>query len=192
MPSAAAFDVRIRRRPRVPAPTVGAGRTGIEQSRLTTIDGVTVAQLTGTATGRVKPDHRLISILGTGYADSFVPEFTRDRFCYADRDIIYLTSISQHHRASVTLEAWDDALAVRRAGEAIETVELELTTGQVYVCSMMETRVSPVLTVGPPGVYVARAEVFGRHELRERLAHMDMSESLDDIEQFRVRFWPRR
>ncbi|SIM49931.1 hypothetical protein [Micromonospora cremea] len=151
-----------------------------------------MAQLTGMATGRVKPDHRLISILGTGYTDSFAPEFTRDRFCYADRDIVYLTSISQHHRAMVTLEAWDDAPAVRRADEAFETVELELTTGQVYVCSMMETRVSPVLTVGPPGAYVARAEVSGRAELRERLAHMDMSERLDDIEQFRVRFWPRR
>ncbi|MGC5020296.1 hypothetical protein [Micromonospora sp. DT47] len=149
-----------------------------------------MARLTGTAVGRARAAHRLLFILGTDYTSDFVPEFTSDRFCYADRDIIYLTSISQVHEATVILEAWDGEPPTGPDAESAETTELELTSGRVYVCAMLEVRVSPVLTVGPPGRYAMRAEVAGRAELRERLAYQDMTESLNDIEHFRVRFWP--
>jgi hypothetical protein len=150
-----------------------------------------VARLLGTAEGRVAPDHRLVPVLGVGGDGSFLPEFTSSRVCYADRDIIYMTSISQRHVATVLLEAWDSQPPADPEAEVTDTAELELSQGRVYVSSaLLEARVSPVLTIGPPGRYAVRVQVQGRSELRRRLESRDWTESLNDVERFRVQFWP--
>ncbi|SCF24620.1 hypothetical protein GA0074695_4740 [Micromonospora viridifaciens] len=151
-----------------------------------------MAELLGTVEGVVKPDRRLVPVLGAGWnGSSFLPEFTSSRVCYADRDFIYLTSISQWHRATVILEAWDSEPPADPEAEVTDTAQLDLSRGQVYVSSsLLEARVSPLLTVGPPGRYVVRVDVRGRSELRRRLESMDWTEDLTDVEQFWVGFWP--
>ena len=90
----------------------------------------------------VTPERRLILVLGEG-ADqaSYLPDFREDRSCYADRDVMYLVSVSDYHEAAVALEAWDGPPDPMPDAELAEVAHMELRGG-VFVCPRTTKRLT--------------------------------------------------
>lgn len=148
-----------------------------------------MAQRLGTVEAEVVPDHSLILVLGSGFDDFGKPDFRQNRICYASPDLLYLVSASNsHHYATVTLEAWDGVPPSTPDDdwERSEEAELPLREGAVYVSAMAERAVSPILDLGPPGLYRVRVEVSGQAALTAAGLPTDPPR----LEHFRVRLWP--
>lgn len=111
------------------------------------------------------PDRNMVLVIGVGFDELFLPDFTAGRLCYGGPDVLYLMSDGGlGHDVHVMLEAWD-AEPEPAAGDLTDSAVLTLTRPGIYVSRLTESAASPVLELPAPGVYLARVSVSGRRAL---------------------------
>jgi hypothetical protein len=148
-----------------------------------------MARLTGTVEAWVYPERNMVLVIGTGFRDMFLPDFTENRLCYGGNDLLYLMSDGRtDHDEHVVLESWDGPPDPAEA-EFTDTTHITLTQPGVYVSRMAETAASAILHLPKSGVYLAEVTVTGRHA---RAGHPLVVQAAGQrpVEYLRVRFWP--
>jgi hypothetical protein len=149
-----------------------------------------MAHLLGSVEAQLMPDHGFVIVLGTGFRQTFLPNFTQGRLCYPGDDMLYLMSGTGFaHEDHVVLQAWDAPPPLDPHSEASETAEMLLTEGRLYVSRLMESAASPVLAVGPGGRYDLRVDVTGRSALIDYYTHYQPRQP-PACEHLHVRLWP--
>jgi hypothetical protein len=143
-----------------------------------------MARITGTVEGRVHPDRNMVLVIGTGFLDMFLPDFTQNRRCYGGEDLLYVMSDGRTgHDEHVVLEAWDGPPGPVEA-EISDTTRITLTRPGIYVSRMTESAASPVLELPEAGAYAVRVIVGGRPQPASPVA------GARPVEHVRVQLWP--
>jgi hypothetical protein len=143
----------------------------------------------------LRPERRIIILLGTGFTDGFQPDFRSDRLCYGGKDMLYILSGSSCvHTASVRLEGWTgEPERLDYPWEERAETEMELTRGEMYVSGMAEFPVSRSISVGSPGACRVRVHALGRQLIDhlDRVVRPDPEDIPADIVKFLIQVWPR-
>ena len=150
-----------------------------------------MARLLDKVEARLSPANGVVILLGTGFRETFLPDFHQRRLSYPGPDIVYVTSANgSAHEDDVTVEAWDGPPPPDGDADLSETTELHLSEGQVYVSRQMRSAASPVLSAGPAGRFGMRVDVFGRTALAAHYAATSDQDGPGLAERVRVRLWP--
>jgi len=152
-----------------------------------------VPQRTGRVVASVRPERRMLVLLGTGFTDMFLPDLRTGDMCYGGRDLLWVVSGSGFgHSAAVTLEGWstEPGLCDGPWEERAET-GMFLSEGSLYISGMFERRLSEPVAVAERGACRARVYARGRREI-DRIARAvpDPEDMPPDVERFLIQVWP--